>query len=61
MEGFMVSGMFCELHMMAQVGTFREGGGAPSVGNCYSDDNSSDTREEKRKKEMEGRCSLSAT
>ena len=55
------SWMFCEWHMIAYAGAFREGGGAPSVGNCYSDDNSNDMIEEKRKKETKGRCSLSIT
>ena len=57
MEGVTVSWMFCEGHVMAYAGAFREGEVAPSVGNCYSDDTSNNTIDETRKKEMKGRCS----
>lgn len=59
-EGFIVSSIFCESRMAAcaYLGACREGDVVPPVGNRCCDDNSSNTTEEKRK-EMEGRCSLS--
>ena len=62
MEGLMISWMFCELHMIAEVGwCLQRARRGPSVGTCYSEDNNSDTIEETRKKEMKGRCLLSIT